>query len=181
MVRVLIIICLMMGVLAFSLPLHAQTPATMTIVSPAPGEVIEGDVVQVLLQVSSELKLGENARVHLWLDVLERTSDNAVASREPSYIFNNVRSGLHTLHAEVVRQDGSSFDQKMEAKVEFETFKEELKREPRRGEDRGGAPPEPDGGLFLPRGKSSNTIFTIVLVVIGAAILWFVFGRQDKK
>lgn len=165
---------------AISAHAQASPPSTFHIISPAPGEVIVSNKVSVLVNVSQDFLLGKDGYIFLWLDTLERTPENARITSEIQYIFDNVPSGLHTLYGELVRAGQSSFEPKSEVKVEFETIDEEIKPVATSADTGNEAPPEANGGLFIPPGKSNATI-VIILIILAVAILWYVFGRSSKK
>lgn len=152
----------------------ADRPA-LTILSPAPGEVVASNMVKAIVSVAGA-EVGKNAALLFWLDVPARAAENArPLNFGTEYEFSGVPSGLHTLWVELTRTDYTSFTPKIEAVVEFETQGEILRGEPRQ-EGQTEAVPE-DIGQFLPRGKS-NTALVIVLVVVGIVIMWYVFSHK---
>lgn len=167
---------------------YAQSSPQLFIISPAPGEVIQGTRVKVVSELPANLTLrnpeiytthteGEG-HLHVWLDALPAHDDtiSVVLHNSTEYTFENVISGLHTLHVEYFRNDHRPYEPSLYASVEFETVAEELKSVPRQ-EGSVEAPPETEGGLFLPRGQG-NTTLTLLIVVLIVAILWHAFGRK---
>lgn len=158
---------------------QSEPPPRFLIISPSPGEVISGSAVKVIVRLPSEITLDDH-HVHLWLDALpEHDSELAVSLEEtPEYTYANVFSGLHKLYAEVYRNDHLPLDRKMLAEVEFETADEELKPAPNK---EGSVPlsPNREGGSFIPAG-GGNTLFSLVLITIFVALLWYRFGRSKK-
>lgn len=158
----------------------AHASSALQIISPAPGEVIAGDKVKAIVILPDGFAL-DDYHVHLWLDTLpvHDSSLGVSLTDTTEHTFEGVFSGLHTLYAEIYRDDHAPMTQRLYVQVEFETVNEELKGVPK-DEGKVEAPPDGSGGLFLPRGKG-NTALAIILVVVALAILWFVFGRSRKQ
>ena len=154
----------------------AERPS-LTIISPAPGEVVASNAVKVIVDVVGAT-VGKDSALLFWLDVPSaHTAENAKPLNfGAEYEFSKVPSGLHTLAVELVRTDYTSFTPKIEAAVEFETQGEILRGEPRQ-EGQVEAPPDA-GAQFLPRGKN-NTLLVTILAAVGIAILWYVFSRKN--
>lgn len=171
---------------------QSEPPPRLFILSPAPGEVILSDKVQVIVNLPKDLSLIDPAErqehvdgeghLHLWLDatLIHDDTVSVTLAEAPVHVYENVFSGLHTLYAEFYRNDHSPYEPLLAAKVEFETGGEELKPAPDAGEDSGVSVGDIYGGLFLPPGKG-NTIFVIILVMIGSGVLWYFFGRRPRK
>lgn len=168
---------------------YAQTAAAFMIVSPAPGEVVQGDAVRVVVQLPDGFTLVDPAvhtahvhgegHVHLWLDALPRHDDavSKTLSAASEYTYTNVFSGLHTLRAELLRNDHTPYEPPFVATVDFETNGTAL---PSAGSSGQRAAPEQSGGFFLPRGRG-NSIVVLVIILVIAAILWFLVGRNKKS
>lgn len=168
--------------LTFGTGAYAQSepPPRLFIVSPSPGEVIQGKEVKVIVRLPSEVTLDDH-HIHLWLDTLPAHDNELAVSLEeiPEYTYVNVFSGLHKLYAEVYRNDHLSIDRKMFAEVEFETIDEEIRPAPNE-DGQVQLPPDSEGGSFIPQG-GGNTLFALALIGIGIALLWYIFGRQKTK
>lgn len=150
---------------------------SLTILSPAPGEVVASNTVKAIVSVEGAT-VGKDSALLFWLDVPSRTAENArPLNFGTEYEFSGVPSGLHTLGVELTRTDYTSFTPKIEAAVEFETQGEILRSEPRQ-EGQTEAVPE-DMVQFLPRGRS-NTVLSIILAAVGIAILWYVFSHRPS-
>lgn len=161
------------GILALITALHAQTP-TVTILSPAPGEVVAGSAIQFEALVPRNFTVGEDGYLRFWLDARERLPENAVLVEQGTkHTFERVPGGLHTLFVELIRSDRTSFSPKVEAAVEFENLGEALKS------GGGGAPLPPDNEPppGPPRG-SGNTALVVIVTALAIAILWLVVGRK---
>lgn len=168
------------GALAGAVFAQSEPPPRLFIVSPAPGEVIVGTDVKVIIRLPSEITLDEY-HVHVWLDTLPAHDNELAVSLEeiPEYTYSNVFSGLHKLYAEAYRNDHTPLDRKMFAEVEFETVGEEIKPVPADG-GQPQIPPAEEGGLFIPQG-SGNTLFALVFIAAAIALLWYIFGRQKRR
>ncbi len=169
----------MLGMTTRAVFAQSEPPPRLLIVSPSPGEVIQGNEVRVVVALPPEITLADY-HVHLWLDTLSVHDNEHAVSLEkiPEHTYANVFSGLHRLYAEVYKNDHTPLDQKMAAEVEFETVGEELKPSPPKWQQ-GGVPPEGNAGLFLPRGQS-NSILATLIIIITVAILWIIFVRKTK-
>lgn len=169
---------------------QSAPPPRLFIVSPAPGEVIAGTDVKVIVQLPPAITLVDpqthtanvegEGHVHMWLDALSAHDDEVsvalVGTNE--YIYHSVFSGLHTLHVALFQNDHTAYPSRFAAAVEFETVGEELKPAPIQG----GQSPEPSvggTGLFLPH-ESGNTLFGIVLIAVFVALLWYIFERRKR-
>lgn len=168
--------------LTFGSGIYAQSepPPRLFIISPAPGEVIVGTDVKVIIRLPAGVTL-DDYHVHLWLDTLSAHDNELAVSLEeiPEHTYSNVFSGLHKLYAEAYRDDHTPVDRKMFAEVEFETGGEEIKPAPAK-DGQQEAPPEGAGGQFIPQG-SGNTLFALILIAIFIGLLWYIFGRQRRR
>lgn len=167
-------------------PDHPQ----LMILSPAPGEVIQGSQVSVKVKLPPEFSLvdpavqtphaGGEGHLHIWLDALPAHDDavSVTLADSPEYQYAQVFSGLHTLHTEFFRNDHLPYEPRQAAAVEFETAGAE--------QVTAGVPvsvpvpPESSGGLFLPQRQGTMPIIIIVLIV-AIALLWYSFGRSKEK
>ena len=90
----------------------------VSFLSPTPGQIISGSKVPVKIAVTNlslvdyrthpRLVSGQG-HVHLWLDQTDLSKISAVKAVSDTYTFDNVKPGNHTLVAELVRNDHSSF------------------------------------------------------------------------
>ncbi len=167
------------------IPTSTQAADGFMVISPAPGEVVEEDTVRVVVQLPEGFKLVDPAlnsvnaqgegHVHLWLDALPRHDDAVSKTLDvtPEYTYTNVFSGLHTLRAELLRNDHVSYDPPLVAFVDFETNGHVLTSQESSTPP---ATPEQDGGFFLPRGRGNSLVALAIIFAIGI-ILWFLVGR----
>lgn len=174
---------------ASTLCTRAQTQPALLIVSPAPGEVIAGDRVNVVVRLPAHLKLvdpqqkGEHVEgeghLHIWIDTFPKHDNglSQVLTDRLTYTYENVFSGLHTIHAEFLRNDHLRYDPPNAAEVQFETSKNLAERD----DDQAPATAAPvsRGGFFLPSG-GGNTLLAATVVVIAIGALWYLFGRKRK-
>src|SRR3989339_575577 len=73
-------------------PTYAQSP-TVSIISPAPGEVVYGDSITANVRMPDNFILGQDGYLYFWLDAtLERDSSNAVIVPEAKHTFAQVTS-----------------------------------------------------------------------------------------
>lgn len=174
--RLRIVVLLVLGLaFIFGAPTFAQSP-TVSMISPAPGEVVYGDKIEARVRVPDNFRLGQDGYLYFWLDApFERTSSNATIAEEAQRIFEHVAAGLHTLWVELVDQNYTSFSPKVEAMVEFETIVEV--QPGAGGGGQGAIPPKTSGGFLLPSG---NTLAAIIFIGAAIAVLWYLFGRQKK-
>ncbi len=154
---------------------QSEPPTRLFIISPAPGEVIQGKEVKVTVRLPAGVTLDEY-HVHLWLDALASHENelSAVLEEIPEHTYTSVFSGLHTIYAEAYRNDHVELDQRMFTKVEFETADEQLK--PATDPD---SPPAVGDGSSIARG-SGNTLFALAFIAAVIGLLWYLFGRQKK-
>jgi len=165
---------LYVGLFFLITPTYAQSP-TVSIISPAPGEVVYGDSITANVRMPDNFILGQDGYLYFWLDApLERDSSNAVIVPEAQHTFAQVTSGLHTLWVELVNQNYASLSPKVEAMVEFETVVEGLAGP---GGGPGPVPPQTSGGFLS---VSSNTVAVIILIGVAIVVLWYLFGRHKK-
>ena len=116
---------------AFSLVsrVFAATP-TISIVSPSPNQTIAGNTVNIVVSVPN-INLVDfrtypkinpaQGHLHLWLDQTDYSKASAIKSPSPSYAFENVKPGRHTLVAELVKNDHSSYSPPIQTQVTFTT------------------------------------------------------------
>lgn len=159
---------------------QSASPPRLSIISPAPGEVVPGKDVKVILELPAGVTLEQN-HVHLWLDTLPTHSNELgiLLEKTLEYTYADVFSGLHTLYAEAQRNDHQPLAPKLTAEVEFEVVGAELKPAVKNlgpGEQSS----ENAGGLGLARG-TQNTAFALILIVVVVGLLWYTVGRADKK
>lgn len=160
------------------------------IVSPTPGEVLSGSAVQVIVKLPEGIRLvnpeqyaantDTDGHLHFWLDALPRHDDltSVTITATPEYTYTNIFSGLHTLRAELVKNDHTPFVPPITAAVEFETMGQPIKKIAVPSPSIA-VPPDAGGGLFIPRG-SGNTALALVFIALAMAILWFVFERKKN-
>ncbi|MDO8505088.1 MAG: hypothetical protein Q7S48_00680 [bacterium] len=159
---------------------QSEPSLRLFIISPSPGEVIQGKEVKVIVRLPAKITRDEY-HVHLWLDALpEHENELSVVLEDiPEYTYTDVFSGLHTIYAEVYRNNHVALAERMFTQVEFETNDEELK--PATDPDGQTQPPsDGGGGLWMPQG-SRNTILSLALIFIVIGLLWYIFGRQKKN
>ena len=90
---------------------------SLSFISPTPNQTITGNKVTVKIAVVNfalvdykthpKLVPGQG-HLHLWLDQTNPSKTSAVKVVSPSYTFENVKPGKHTLVAELVANDHSS-------------------------------------------------------------------------
>ncbi len=180
-----IVLSLLIGVaVSYEFFAWAQTEPRLLIISPAPGEVVAGDEVFVEVRLPAGFSLADpsvptqhvsgQGHLHLWLDAQPAHAEatSIILNSETQYRYANVFSGLHTLYAELYRNDELPYEPSIADEVNFETYREIL------------TPPTDGGGVRVPppgtpagRGK---TALTIGLVVFIFAILWHFFGRRKS-
>lgn len=158
---------------------QSELSTRLFIVSPAPGEVIFGNKVNVEIALPDD-NIGGEGDVYIWIDAgLDYNKETAVVLDETlKYTYTDVYPGLHTIYAEYIGDDENAI-YTHKTSVDFETIEQELKPAPV-GDSGTPATPEPVGGLFLPSG-GGNTILAIVLAVFAIIILWYLFGKKRKK
>ena len=113
----------MISLLAALLPL-------LSFISPTPGQIISGSKVPVKVAVTNlslvdyrthpRLVSGQG-HIHFWLDQTDLSKISAVKAVSDTYTFDNVKPGNHTLVAELVRNDHSSFTPPLTTTVSFQT------------------------------------------------------------
>lgn len=110
---------------------HASAASpTVNITTPASNQVIVGNQVEVLLDLTNfktadyqknpNNKLGQG-HIHLWLDQTQPTPASAVKTSSLMYTFTNVKPGSHTLLVELVNNNHSSLSPQATASVNFVT------------------------------------------------------------
>ena len=118
----------------------AATP-TISIVSPSPHQIIAGSTVQVVVSVPNINLVDYRAypkvnpaqgHLHLWLDQTDYSKASAIKATSPSYTFENIRPGPHTLVAELVKNDHSSYSPSVRTQVNFTTTPPIVPPSPRR-------------------------------------------------
>ena len=103
---------------------------SLSFISPAPNQTISGNKVAVnvavvnfaLVDYKTHPKLVPGqGHLHLWLDQADPSKTSAVKVVSPSYTFENVKPGKHTLVAELVANDHSSLIPAATTSVSFTT------------------------------------------------------------
>ncbi len=102
----------------------------VSFLSPTPGQIISGSKVPVKIAVTNlslvdyrthpRLVSGQG-HIHLWLDQTDLSRISAVKAVSDTYTFENVKPGNHTLVAELVRNDHSSFTPPLTTTISFQT------------------------------------------------------------
>lgn len=181
--------------LFFALPMRilsaqSEPPPRILILSPAPGEVISGTAVKVIVQLPPGMILTDPAahpnpvdgqgHLHVWLDAAPNHDDglSIVLTKTSEYTYQKVFSGLHAVYAEFYGNDHASYGTRYLAKVEFETVNEEIR--PAKPEGNEPSAPESTGGLFLPPGRG-KTFISIIITVFVIGVLWLTAGRPQKR
>lgn len=88
-------------------PLHAFEPR-LIIMSPAPGEVVASDTLNVLIDVDGELASNFESpgySIALFLDDNSENLERAVRTVQRGYIYPLIKPGLHTITAKLIDRD----------------------------------------------------------------------------
>lgn len=111
--------------------ISAASP-TLSILSPTSHSQVYGSKVTVNLSVT-DFKLVDyktypkpvsgQGHVHLWIDTPNPTKESAIKLTTNSYTFENLKPGTHTLVAELVSNNHSSFTPPITTTLEFTTSK----------------------------------------------------------
>lgn len=110
--------------------LTAVLTASLSFISPTPGQIIVGDKVTVKLAINNFSLVDYHTHpkatpgqghIHLWLDQSNPTKVSAIKTNSDTYTFENVKSGSHTLVAELVNNDHSSLSPQVITTVRFST------------------------------------------------------------
>ncbi len=169
-----------------------MTPSTqqLFIISPAPGEVLQGNAVKIAVKLPPGITLVDPAthtvltpgegHLHFWLDSLPKHDDatSVTVFGSPEYTYTNTFSGLHTLRVELFQNDHTSYAPPMIASVDFETVAQSIPQST--AQSRTIEVRVPNKWLLIPHSRS-NMIFASVIAVLALAILWFVVERKKKK
>src|SRR3972149_8196236 len=134
----------------------AATP-TVSIISPSSNQILSGGSVTVVISVPNinlvDYRLYPRpntlqGHLHLWLDQTDLSKATAIKSASPNYTFENVRVGPHTLAAELVKNDHSSYSPPIRSTVSFQTVPTQDK-----------IPSRPNSSLL------ALGLFTIVIII----------------
>ena len=137
----------------------------MSIVLPTSGLIVRNDTVVVQLSASgitlatpkTTLVSGEG-HFRVWLDGAERNTT------ETSFAYTNVSEGSHTLKAELVKSDGTSFSPVLSSTIMFSVEKPLVVQ----------APP------FVMPDMTVIGIIVVIIIVIGAGV-YFAFFRDSFR
>ncbi|MBI4067232.1 hypothetical protein HY407_02520 [Candidatus Gottesmanbacteria bacterium] len=161
---------------------YAKTPPpSLSIISPQERDQILGDTFTFSFIVSNftftdfestKIKKPNTGHLHFWLDEDQKTLENAqkVLSHD-AIVFKNVPPGPHTLTAEIVQNDHSSFSPKITSSINFTTHLSQTTTPT--------PTPIPIATLILEKItlKQLLTIWGVLLFIIGF-ILYLRFGRK---
>lgn len=165
-------------------------PADLFIISPAPGEVIFGNRVALKVELSSQFTLTNpelypthvsgQGHLHIWIDALPSHDDavSSVLTDTLEHTLENISPGLHTIYVELFRNDHAAYEPRVITSVEFENTVTLISPQGESPQPEVGAPGS-GSGIFLPPGRS-NTILSIVLILVALLILWHLFERRKK-
>ena len=102
----------------------------LSFVSPTANQTLIGASVTVKVAVTNfalvdykthpKLVPGQG-HIHLWLDQAKPTKASAIKATAPTYTFENVKPGAHTLVAELVANDHSSLIPPVTTTIKFTT------------------------------------------------------------
>ena len=152
----------------------AQNPAPMLkVVTPSEGQTIYGNKVPILLLVenfqlvdyqTNKLPQAGQGHIHLWLDDTSPTPESAVKLASDEFTFSDVAYSNHTLRAELVNNNHTSFAPPV---VVVENFTNEAVGSPA---------PTPTSGF------DKNTAL-VILVVVALVIIaaWWYTKEEDEE
>lgn len=95
--------------LFFASPIHAFEPR-LIIMSPAPGEVVASDTLNVLIDMDGVLAPNLESpgySIALFLDDNSEDLERAIRTVQRGYIYPSMKPGLHTLTAQLVDRDAT--------------------------------------------------------------------------
>ena len=150
---------------AATVPVAVTSGPSMSIVLPTSGLIVRNDTVVVQLSASgitlatpkTTLVSGEG-HFRVWLDGAERNTT------ETSFAYTNVSEGSHTLKAELVKSDGTSFSPVLSSTIMFSVEKPLVVQ----------APP------FVMPDMTVIGIIVVIIIVIGAGV-YFAFFRDSFR
>lgn len=106
-----------------AIPARALDPS-LRIISPAPGEVVESNTVNAIIETDVGLASSPTAPgyiVQLWLDTPSADPSRAITTHQRGYIFDYVPAGLHTLRVAISGREANGVITKYtESSVDFE-------------------------------------------------------------
>lgn len=112
---------------------------TLSFISPTLNQALIGSSVAIKVAVTNfalvdykthpKLVPGQG-HLHLWLDQAKPITASAIKATAPTYTFENVKPGTHTLVAELVANDHSSLVPPITASVKFTTSSASLPTTP---------------------------------------------------
>ncbi|OGD94510.1 hypothetical protein A3A48_00400 [Candidatus Curtissbacteria bacterium RIFCSPLOWO2_01_FULL_37_9] len=150
-----------------------STQPKLQVITPSEGQTIYGNKVPVLFSVeninivdyqTNKLPTKEQGHIHLWLDDTNPTPVSAVKLIEDSFTFSDVPYGNHTLKAELVNNDHTSFKPPIDTTVEF--ISEAV------------ASPPPTAASGFDKNTALVILVVVALVIVAA---WWYTKEEDEE
>jgi hypothetical protein len=149
------------------------TPKIM-VITPQSGQTIYGDKVPILFSVNGLQLTDYNSNpyiapgqghVHVWLDDQNPTNDTAKMVVTDNTIYSDVPAGNHTLKAELVNNDHTSFNPPELVTVSFKTAPV-------------GSPAPAPSPTF---DRNTALIILVIVALVILAAWWYTKDEEDEK
>lgn len=133
----------------------------LVILSPVKGQILPGQQLTTQF-LTPNFAIPKQGHIHLWLDQTKFTKTSAIKAYTASYDLTNLKYGYHTLTAELVKPDHSSFTPAISTSVTFKLNPESMFSS---------SFPKPD----------SNFLFLLITLVVLLAAAFFLVSKQRES